>query len=514
MNEIKKSLRDSVAMRWFVLVLISGIMFATYWFYDFFSPLKDLMIRELGISNADYGMIMAATTVANMFGVIMLGGIFLDRYGIRKSIILFGSLTTVGSVVVALAAAGTFGDSPTTKVWTMAAGRLLFGSGLEIVIVVLNRTVVKWFKGKELALAMAINVGIGRFGTFMAISFSLGMSTVSISPAVNLAAGLVGGGFLMLLAYMTFDVKIDKQLHYVEEEEEPFRLADLKALVTNPAFIYITLLCVAFYSAVFPFIQYAPDLLINKFGFTSSMPDTSGKGFWDWAKAYLTNGPKVAGLIPLGTILFTPIFGAYVDKKGKAASIMILGGVLLIFAHLSLSVSSSVALGYAGLLALGIAFSLVPSAMWPSVAKIVPERRLGSAYASMATLQNWGLFAFFWGIGRALDMTNSDYGRFLVATFNKASGALYPSGEELGVSIKVGLVAATDENHALLKMAADAFASCKFILDYTTPVLTLVGCGVVSIVLAFLLKAADRKAGYGLELPSSAAAPAEKKAAE
>lgn len=507
MNEIKKTLRDSAAMRWFVLVLISGIMFATYWFYDFFSPLKELMVKELGISNADFGMIIGATTVANMFGMIMLGGIYLDRYGIRKSIVLFGGLTALGAVVVSLGAAGTFGDSPNTKLWVMAAGRLLFGSGLEITCVVLSRTIVKWFKGKELALAMAVNVGFGRLGSFMAISFSLGVASVTISPAVNLAAGLVGGGFLLLLAYMIFDVKIDKQLRHEEEKEEPFRLADLKELLTNPSFLYISLLCVAFYSAVFPFIQYAPDLLINKFGFSSALPDLGGKGFWDSAKAYLTNGPKVAGFIPLGTILFTPIFGAFVDKKGKAATIMIVGGLLLIFAHLSLSVFDSLALGYAGLLALGIAFSLVPSAMWPSVAKIVPERRLGSAYAAMFTFQNWGLFVFFIGIGYILDMTNSDVGRFLVASFNKASSAIYPSGEQLGVSMKVGLVVATDKNHALLKEAADAFASCKFILNYTTPILTLVGCGVVAIVLAFLLKAADRKAGYGLELPSSAAAP-------
>jgi len=508
MNQIRKSLKDSAAMRWFVLLLISGMMFATYWFYDFFSPLKALMIKELGISNADFGMIIGATTVANMFGMIMVGGMFLDRYGIRKAVVLFGGLTAVGAVTVALGAEGVFGDTPNRKLWAMAAGRLLFGSGIEISCVVITRTVVKWFKGKELALAMAINVGFGRLGSFMAISFSLGVAGVSIAPAVNLAAGLVGAGFVMLLVYLVFDVKIDKQLHIEEEEEEPFRLADLKELLTNPSFLYIALLCVAFYSAVFPFMQYAPDLLVNKFGFTSALPDLEGKSLWDSVKAYVTNGPKVAGFIPLGTILFTPIFGAFVDRKGKAATIMILGGMLLIFAHLSLSVFDSVALGYAGLFALGIAFSLVPSAMWPSVAKIVPERRLGSAYASMFTIQNWGLFFFFIGIGKVLDMTNSDYGRFLVASFNKAAPAIYPSGEEIGVSIKAGLVAATDENHALLEAAADAFASCKFILNYTTPILLLVGCGVVAILLAFLLKAADRKAGYGLELPSSAAAPA------
>jgi MFS family permease len=180
----------------------------------------------------------------------------------------------------------------------------------------------------------------------------------------------------------------------------------------------------------------------------------------DTLKLWLVNGPKTASLIPLGTILFTPIFGSYVDRKGKGASLMILGSLLLIFAHLSLSLSDIKLLAYAGLLSLGIAFSLVPAAMWPSVAKIVPENRLGTAYASMFTVQNWGLGLFFWGIGALLDLVN--------------------------------------------KQNLEAIRNGEMAYNYTIPILVLVLCGVISIFLAFKLKQADKRQGYGLELPSGA----------
>jgi MFS family permease len=207
-------------------------------------------------------------------------------------------------------------------------------------------------------------------------------------------------------------------------------------------------------------MQYAPDLLVNKFGFTSELPELTGTGMVAVMRAWLTNGSKVASLIPWGSIIFTPLFGMFVDRKGKAASVMILGAVLLIFAHLSLSVFDNVWLGYAGLFSLGIAFSLVPAAMWPSVARIVPERQLGTAYATMFTVQNWGLGLFFWGIGLVLDLAN--------------------------------------------KHKIEQIREGKDVYDYTLPILILVGLGVVSILLAFLLKAADRKQGFGLEDPKKA----------
>jgi MFS family permease len=295
---------------------------------------------------------------------------------------------------------------------------------------------------------------------------------------------------------------------------------------------------VAFYASVFPFIQYAPDLLVNKFGFSYALPEgasitlfgseSAGSagvfviiflfalGFtlipdffkgkktklmvvsaivlvfaflvyqvWDILAIWLENGPKAASLIPLGSIVFTPIFGKYVDTNGKAASIMIIGSLLLIFANLSLSLFSSPVLAYMGLVSLGIAFSLVPAAMWPAVAKIVPDNRLGTAYASMFTLQNWGLGAFFWGIGWLLSKMNTVVESTIAATRETLSAEGLTGGE---ISARI----------TELQVAGEI----PF-YDYTWPILLLVGCGFVSIWLAYLLKKEDKKNGYGLELPSN-----------
>jgi len=269
-----------------------------------------------------------------------------------------------------------------------------------------------------------------------------------------------------------------------EKAAEKFHFRDVIDLLTNRSFIFIALLCVAFYSAVFPFLQYAPDLLVNKFGFTLSMPDLGGMTLWQKIMAYLQNGPKVAGLIPLGTILFTPIFGRMVDKKGKAASVMIIGSVLLIYAHVTLSLLNSVLLGYSGLFALGVAFSLVPAAMWPSVARIVDENRLGTAYATMFTIQNYGLSAFYWGIGKVLDVANPK----VVAQVQSVRDTLVAQG----LSPEV-VSTRLEEMRAAGEVAA---------YNYTIPILMLVVLGIISIFLAFQLRIADRKQGYGLELPS------------
>jgi MFS family permease len=457
-----KTLRDSAAIRWLVVILVSGLMIGLYWFYDFFSSLKPLMVDELAMfTNTQFGQIISATTWANMFGVIILGGLFLDRFGIRLSAIFFGALATVGAILTAAATGDILTTDPATKVILMTIGRIVFGSGVEICCVVISKTVVKWFKHHQLATAMAVNVDFGRVGSAMAIGFSVDIASGAPYRAANFAAGLVAAGFVLILFYLLLDWKLDKQVQESSgpSEDEKFKLSDLLDLAKNTSFIYITLLCVAFYSAVFPFMQYAPDLLVNKFGFTSEMPDLTGVGFGGIVKAWITNGSKVASLIPWGSIIFTPLFGFFVDKKGKAASVMILGAILLIFAHLSLSVFNNVYLGYAGLFSLGIAFSLVPAAMWPSVARIVPERQLGTAYATMFTVQNWGLGLFFWGIGLVLDLAN--------------------------------------------KHQIEAIKAKEAVYDYTIPILILVGLGVVSIFLSFLLKASDKRQGFGLEDPRS-----------
>ncbi len=538
MEQLKNTLRDSAGMRWFILVLISSLMFSTYYFQDFFSPLRELMETDLGINSEEFGRIIGLTTIANMFGMIILGGIILDKWGIRLAGIAFGSLATVGGVVTAMASAGVFGEEKSVVLWGLIIGRVLFGSGLEVVCVIVSRTIVKWFKNYELALAMAINMGFGRLGSALAIAISLDIAGVAVAPAVVFAASLIGLSMLFFLVYLIFDVKLDKQTgagNKVTDPEEDFKLSDLTKLVTNKSFVYIALLCVAFYSAVFPFIQYAPDLLVNKFGFSYMLPPNSTivlfgsealgsvmvylvvfvfalsvtlvpsnlKGRTakygsviliissfavivylarDILGQWMVNGPKTASLIPLGTIIFTPIFGSLVDRKGKAASLMIVGSLLLIFAHVSLSLFNSPILAYLGLLSLGVAFSLVPAAMWPSVAKIVPENRLGTAYASMFTVQNWGLGAFFWGIGALLYKVNPEVVTSIADVRNRLQEQGLSGAE---VSDKIKLMQQSGELPYY---------------DYTWPILMLVVCGIISMFLALQLKKADKEQGYGLEV--------------
>ncbi|MBC8183737.1 MFS transporter [candidate division KSB1 bacterium] len=489
MEIAQKRLNESAPLRWLVLVLISGLLFSTYWFQDCLGPLKSLMESQLGIDSGQFGLIAASTTWANLALMVILGGIALDKWGIRKTGTIFGILATLGAAIVALASNGFFGQEKNTMMTWMIIGRILFGTGLETVCVMVSRTVVKWFKGHELALAMAINVGFGRLGSFGTNFFGVEIAGDNVYTGISFAASLIGLSMIMFFIYLIMDVKYDKReleiagASGVAVEDDGFKFKDLTDLLTNRSFILIAALCVSFYAAVFPFIQYAPDLLVNKFGFSLAMPDLSDMSLWEKIKAFFHNGPKVTSLIPLGTILFTPIFGRYVDKKGKAASVMILGSLLLIFAHLSLSVFNSELLGYFGLLSLGIAFSLVPAAMWPSVAKIVAENRLGTAYATMFTIQNYGLSAFFWGIGKMVNVMNPNIVEQIRTTREKllASGM---SIEEVVQKIDV------------LKASGEIAP-----YNYTVPILMLVFLGVISIFLAYQLKLADKKQGYGLELP-------------
>lgn len=541
-EKIKQTLKDSAPMRWFIMILVSGLTFSTYWFQDFFSGLKPMMESQMGITSTQFGTLISLTTIANVFGMIIVGGIILDKWGIRITGVVFGAVATLGASLTAMGAAGVLSQDPGTKLTIMIIGRVLFGTGLEVTCVVVLRALVKWFKGYELALAMAISMGFGRLGSTLGTALSPDIAANYVPAAVNFAATLIGISLIMFIIYIIFDVKIDRQTKEEagSSDDEQFKFSDLIALVTDKSFIFIALLCVAFYSAVFPFMQYAPDLLVNKFGFTYNLPASApqlsifgspalgnamvyivffifGIGFSivpsniknkagklfsilviallflgfiyllkDTMAVWIKNGPKVASLLPLGTILFTPIFGGFVDRKGKAASLMILGALLLIFAHTALSLFNSVVLGYLGLFCLGIAFSLVPAAMWPSVAKIVHKNRLGTAYATMFTVQNWGLLAFFWGIGKFVDIFNPA----VVTKVQEIRSGL----EAQGLSVSV-----ISEKMEAMKFAGDIPP-----YNYTYPILILVGCGVISIFLAFMLKKADKQQGYGLELPSNA----------
>jgi predicted MFS family arabinose efflux permease len=240
---------------------------------------------------------------------------------------------------------------------------------------------------------------------------------------------------------MIFDYRLDKQVHADQspDESEIFRISELRKIITNRSFILITLLCVTFYSAVFPFIKYAPDLLANKFGMNIE------RAGW------------IVSVLPFGTILFTPLFGTYTDRKGKSASVMLLGSVLLVIVHLMFSLTRINP--YIPMFLLGVAFSLIPAAMWPSVTKIVTQNRLGSAYGLMFSVQNLGLWAFPILIGTVLDISNP------------------------GVS-------------------PESIRAGTMFYDYTNPILMLSFMGILGVFFAMMLRREDRKSGLGLELPN------------
>lgn len=457
MNEIKKLLKDSPRARWAMMVLVSLLMAANYFFYDVLSPLKSTLQEQLNISSSDYGIIVGFYAFPNTFLLMaILGGIILDKLGIRPTGSLFAVFMLIGAVLTAYGASdyyvqggighefmSSFLTSYSPEVKMMSLGMLIFGLGAETSIVVTSKILVKWFKGYEIALAFALNLGMARIGSALAFNLAPRLKLDGFwSFPIWFGVLVLLIGFLTFLIYLIYDVKLDRQIKSNERllsKDEEFHFADLWKLLTNRSFLFIAALCVTFYAAVFPFLKYAPDFFFHKFGMSEQ---ASG---------------DIASLLPYGTVLFTPIFGWLVDKKGKSATFMIYGSLILIIVHLLFSFTSFNV--YVLMILLGVAFSLVPAAMWPSVAKIVPESRIGSAYGAMFSLQNLGLFAVPILAGYVLDKTNP---------------GITPEMIEAGSR-----------------------------LEYTPTILIFVAFGVLGLIFALLLKWDDKTSGYGLELPSN-----------
>ncbi|MDH7514417.1 MAG: MFS transporter [Bacteroidota bacterium] len=452
----------SPAVRWVVLAIASIVIAANYYVYDAMSSIKSILQAQLGFTNVEYGLIVSFYSFPNTFLLMsILGGIILDKWGIRRTGFLFVAICTAGAFLTAYGAsdtfrAGGFGYGVMSAVFPaysaplkmMMLGRLLFGLGAETSIVVINKVLVKWFKGRELATAFAVNIAIARVGTAAALIFSpqLVGGPMGWTLALWVAAVIMGVGFLFWLVYLMYDATAGKggPIEARGEPSEEFRFADIVALVRNKSFLYVIFLCVTFYSAVFPFQAYCPDLLHNKFGL-----DLEWSGM-------------LSSLIIWGTIVFTPLFGWFVDRRGKRATLMILGSGLLIATHLVLALTSMTP--YVAMFILGIAFSLVPAAMWPAVALIVEEKRLGTAYGAMASLQNLGLWAFPILAGWILDVTNPGVGEALA----EGKAATY---------------------------------------DYTWTILLFAALGLLGFLFSWLLKREDATAdGHGLEKATTAAA--------
>jgi nitrate/nitrite transporter NarK len=458
--------RDKPWVRWIALGIVSFTMLCGYYLTDVMAPLKGLLEGELSWSSSEYGFFTSAYGWFNVFLLmLLLGGIILDKMGVR--------FTGMGATIIMVIGAGLkywavsspeFFDGAVWmwgikgQVIMAALGFAIFGVGIEVAGITVSKIIVKWFKGKELALAMGLEMATARMGTALALSISLpiAVSFDSVSAPILVCLLMLCIGLIAFFMYTFMDKKLDKsQANYhlvnnIIDTEEEFKLSDIGRILTNKGWWYIAILCVLFYSSVFPFLKYAQDLMVNKFHVAPTLAGV------------------IPGLLPFGTILLTPFFGNLYDRKGKGANIMIIGSILIIIVHALFTVPlfNSWIFAIFLIVLLGIGFSLVPSAMWPSVPKIIPEKQLGTAYSLIFLVQNVGLMLVPALIGWVLD-------------------AYCITGSTMVDGLKVNSY------------------------NYTLPMAIFTCFGLLALVFAFLLKAEDKKKGYGLQLPNIA-----KKAAE
>jgi nitrate/nitrite transporter NarK len=476
-ERIQKSLRDSKVARWSALGILSFTMFAGYLFTEIISPIKPLLESTYGWTSSDFGTVVSAYGWFNVFFfALIFVGVLLDKFGIRFSTLSSAGIMVIGALVKYYSFAGDFSPEASImgmniRVFYASIGYALFGVGVEYAGITVSKSVVKWFKGKEMALAMGMQVAIARLGSFVPLAFGAKIAkTINIPNYILLGVIFLIIGLVSFLVYNSMDKKLEKEDADggASASDDEFKISDLKEIVSNKAFWYIAILCVLFYGAVFPFYKYGPDLMVNKFG----VPD-------DWAGL-------IPSLVPFGTIFLTPFFGGIYDKKGKGATIMIIGAVMLIVVHLIyyLPFITNIYVAVANAILLGIAFSLVPSAMWPSVPKIIPERQLGSAYATIFYIQNWGLMGIPFLVGKVLDATNPQVVN-AIKDLNAKLTAQGLTGDEIQAKITE------------LKAAGD-FP----LYNYETTWLIYVGLTFLALVFAFLLKIEDKKKGYGLEMPN------------
>lgn len=445
-QQIQKKLSDSAAARWAALAIVSVTMMFAYFFTDVMSPLEPLLTAAkedgglgLGWTSDEYGFFSGSYGFFNVFlGLLFIGGIILDKFGIRFTGLMSTILMFGGALIKWWAVSNTFTGElfgyQMQVIWA-CLGFALYGVGAEIAGITVSKVIVKWFTGHELALAMGAQVALARFGTAAALSFALpfAKNLGAVSASIGLGAAMLCIGMLSFIVYNIMDKKEDAAVAAsATEPEEGFKFSDLKLLFCNKGFWYITLLCLMFYAGVFPFLKFATKLMVIKYGVAEDIAGT------------------IPSMLPYGTIVLTPLFGYVYDKVGKGATLMIIGSVLLTVVHavFALPEVNTVAVAIVMMVLLGIAFGLVPSAMWPSVPKIIPMQLLGTAYAMIFYIQNIGLSMVPIWIGK-INQANTD----------EATG----------------------------------------LIDYTQTMTTFAGFGVVAIVIAVLLLIEDKKKGYGLQ---------------
>ena len=533
---IQKTLRDSAAMRWTALLLLALAMFCSYIFMDILSPIFKEVQDTRGWDGSAFGTMQGSEVFLNVFVFFLIfAGIILDKMGVRFTAVLSGAVMLAGAVIKWYAMTDSFigsgletwftnnlnyipgfdelGVSPfyegmPASAKLAACGFMIFGCGCEMAGITVSRGIVKWFKGREMALAMGSEMALARLGVATCMIFSpffckLG-GEISVSRSVAFGVVLLCIALMTFIVYFFMDKKLDSQTGEAEEKDDPFKISDLGKILTDSGFWIVALLCVLYYSAIFPFQKYA----VNMLQCNLTLTEPSADSFWASetvpivqyvimlvvaAAGFASNFQKKANMrygllalsfvalvtycymgymrqsaetifavFPLLAVLITPILGSYVDHKGKAASMLVLGSLLLIGCHLTFafilplfkgSAVGGVVVAYLTILVLGASFSLVPASLWPSVPKLVEPKIIGSAYALIFWIQNIGLWLFPLLIGKMLDATNP------------------------------GITDPTQKN-------------------YTAPLVMLACLGVAALLLGLLLKVVDRKKGIGLEEPN------------
>ena len=372
-------------LRWIVLILMGIVVFGAYYAFDALSPIASYIIDSMGITRAQYGLLFSYYSLPNFF-MVLLGGILLDRVGIRKAGTLFTVLCAVGVLLTAIGP--TFG--------IMLAGRFVFGLGGESLLITKTKILSKWFKGKELALGFALALSVARLGTIAAHNSSARIQALTGSWRfpIWVSSVIMFLSFALFLVYSQIDKKSEKSFkgEKIEEKSRGFSVKDVFRF--SPSYWYISILSMTFYSAIFPFTAFSTVFLQTKFGFSA------------------VKGGFFTSLIIIGSMIFTPLFGFLVDKLGKRATMIILGSILLVPAHASLGLTSLPPAS--AMVLLGFSFSLVPAALWPTIPLLVEEKRLGTAFGLMTVLQNIGMAITPWLAGKLTDVSGGNYTAALV----------------------------------------------------------------------------------------------------
>lgn len=450
---IKKRLSESTSARWIALLIVSFTMMWGYFLTDAISPLMTMLEDQMQWTSSEFGIFNWSYCWFNVFlFMLIFGGIILDKLGVRITGIM-SCLLMISGAFIKYYAVEYISPGPEAglilglraQVFTASLGFAIFAVGTETCGITVSKVITKWFTGRALALAMGIQVAVARLGTALALVLSpVIVRHFSMSSPLLFSALLLCIGLLAYLVFCTMDRRFDEEKASISTEpEDVFKIRDLKLIVTSRGFWLIALLCLMFYSAVFPFMKYATSLMENKYSVDGELAGI------------------IPSLIPFGNLIMTPLFGGIYDKKGKGATIMIIGSVLLILVHILFALPILNYWWFAALVMvlLGIAFSLVPSAMWPSVPKIIPQKLVGSAYALIFWVQNIGLGFVPLLIGWILN-------KYCIV------GTRLVDGNEVNL------------------------------YDYTLPMFIFAMFGIIALILAFFLKAEDKKKNYGLESPN------------